>query len=136
MTSDMKLLPLPRKGVVDIHTPTWVRIYGWTQDQIEDYARACIEADRKARADGGEAVELTVCCGREECGGECGNEWRGTEWVRKHSPGQPSSGGVARLVAAAQNILSHNPAHYDTDEEAILRAALAPFTAAQQGVQS
>lgn len=31
----------------------------------------------------GEAVELTKCCGREECGGECGNEWRGTEWVRK-----------------------------------------------------
>jgi len=30
-----------------------------------------------------EAVELTVCCGREECGGECGNEWSGTEWVRK-----------------------------------------------------
>lgn len=29
------------------------------------------------------AVELTVCCGREECGGECGNPWRGMEWVRK-----------------------------------------------------
>src|SRR5690606_22107907 len=28
------------------------------------------------------AVALTVCCGREECGGECGNEWRGMEWVR------------------------------------------------------
>lgn len=21
----------------------------------------------------------TVCCGRSECGGECGNEWRGME---------------------------------------------------------
>lgn len=32
------------------------------------------------------AVELTRCCGREECGGECGNDWRGTEWVRKSAP--------------------------------------------------
>lgn len=22
-------------------------------------------------------VKITECCGREECGGECGNEWRG-----------------------------------------------------------
>ena len=28
-----------------------------------------------------EAVELTRCCGRSECGGECGNAWTGTEWV-------------------------------------------------------
>lgn len=37
-----------------------------------------------------EAVELTVCCGREECGGECGNEWSGTEWVRK-AAGTPAA---------------------------------------------
>lgn len=28
-----------------------------------------------------EAVELTRCCGRSECGGECGNVWSGMEWV-------------------------------------------------------
>lgn len=42
--------------------------------------RAMLDAAQQPPA---EAVELTVCCGREECGGECGNEWRGMEWVRK-----------------------------------------------------
>ncbi len=45
-------------------------------------------------AEQGEAVELTKCCGREECGGECGNEWRGMEWVRK---AQPEARGVEGL---------------------------------------
>lgn len=31
---------------------------------------------------------------------------------------------VAELIAKADAILSHNPAHFDTDEEAALRAAL------------
>lgn len=31
----------------------------------------------------GDAVELALCCGREECGGECGIEWRGTAWFRR-----------------------------------------------------
>lgn len=43
--------------------------------------REALESDRAAQG-GGVAVQLTVCCGREECGGECGNEWRGMEWVR------------------------------------------------------
>lgn len=34
---------------------------------------------------------------------------------------------VGALVEAATATLSHNPAHYDTDEEAALRAALLPF---------
>ena len=34
---------------------------------------------------------------------------------------------VSALVEAAKATLSHNPAHYDTDEESRLRAALAPF---------
>lgn len=38
----------------------------------------------------GDAVELTLCCGREECGGECGNEWRGTAWYRKNATPQPA----------------------------------------------
>lgn len=27
------------------------------------------------------AAEVAACCGRPECGGECGNEWRGTKIV-------------------------------------------------------
>ena len=45
-----------------------------------------------------EAVALTVCCGREECGGECGGEWRGMEWVRlAQQPAAPSGEAVDEL---------------------------------------
>lgn len=75
-----------------------------------------------------EAVELTVCCGREECGGECGNEWRGTEWVRKAThPAADALGAVRELVAkwkhlgrvpvcALESALAQAPAVRVTDE--------------------
>lgn len=28
------------------------------------------------------AVEVAKCCGRSQCGGECGNLWQGMEWVK------------------------------------------------------
>ena len=37
----------------------------------------------EARQFAGDAVLLAECCGREECGGECGNEWRGMAMYRK-----------------------------------------------------
>lgn len=51
-------------------------------DSLLRHADAAIAA-LSAQQPPAEAIELTVCCGREECGGECGNEWRGMEWVRK-----------------------------------------------------
>lgn len=50
-----------------------------------------------------EAVELTKCCGREECGGECGNEWRGMEWVRKAT--QPKARGVDEVRRAVADYM-------------------------------
>lgn len=46
-------------------------------------------ADWLTPVQGWEAVQLTKCCGREECGGECGNEWRGMEWVRVQADTPP-----------------------------------------------
>ncbi|MCE7031772.1 hypothetical protein LY625_03930 [Lysobacter sp. GX 14042] len=37
----------------------------------------------EARQFAGDAVLLTRCCGREECGGECGNDWLGMDMYRK-----------------------------------------------------
>lgn len=36
-----------------------------------------------ARPFAGDAVMLPECCGREECGGECGNDWLGLRMYRK-----------------------------------------------------
>lgn len=58
----------------------------WDYSGHPDYGRMIVTplyAAPVAAAPSAEAIELTVCCGREECGGECGNEWLGTEWVRK-----------------------------------------------------
>ncbi len=68
-------------------------------------ALAAIREALAAPAEGGqgEAVELTKCCGLEECGGECGNEWRGTEWVRKAA--QPAASvDVDALKGIASNL--------------------------------
>jgi hypothetical protein len=51
-------------------------------------------------APAGEAVELTVCCGREECGGECGNEWHGTTWYRKAAPDAQANLNGKRITTA------------------------------------
>lgn len=64
-TSNVKLLPLPLSphlicdwaGPSSGYTRTWP---AYTPEQMEAYARACVEADRKARADDGEAI-ATVC---------------------------------------------------------------------------
>lgn len=46
--TDPKLLPLPERAVVDTHIPTGVRIYGWTEEQVQSYARANVEASTEA----------------------------------------------------------------------------------------
>ncbi|MEN1941031.1 hypothetical protein WCE39_08050 [Luteimonas sp. MJ174] len=54
----------------------------------------------EARQFAGDAVLIAECCGREECGGECGNEWRGMGMYRKpeaapqpHAEAQAEGGG-------------------------------------------
>ena len=52
-------------------------------DMVGDLADAW--AGWEARQFAGDAVLIAECCGREECGGECGNEWRGMGMYRKPS---------------------------------------------------
>lgn len=44
------------------------------------------EAFRAANPGPAEPKMVAVCCGRRECGGECGNEWQGEVPVAAHSP--------------------------------------------------
>lgn len=73
----------------------WLNFGG---DEYDMFADRLQSAHARELAEQGEAVELTKCCGREECGGECGNEWRGMEWVRK---AQPEARGVEGMVGVA-----------------------------------
>jgi hypothetical protein len=105
-TKERTWTPAPASGGVTVETVGFIRrrrdgdreLYiDWTlEGEISslEVGEELIVSTRKITDDTGagevflqapdvEAVELTVCCGREECGGECGNEWRGTEWVRK-----------------------------------------------------
>lgn len=50
------LPPLPPKDVVDTHLPTGVRIYGYTAEQMQGYARAALAARQPV----GEPVALVV----------------------------------------------------------------------------
>jgi len=45
---------------------------------------AMLDAPHGAQATSGEIAEVAVCCGRRECGGECGNTWEGTQASPKH----------------------------------------------------
>ena len=38
--TDIKLLPLPPKQVLDLHIPSGVRLYGHSNESMQDYARA------------------------------------------------------------------------------------------------
>ena len=78
-------------------TPPAAQVQG--EDFVHhEYTRGYSDAVKAAQVQQ-EAVELTVCCGRQECGGECGNEWRGTEWVRKVThPAADALGAVRELV--------------------------------------
>ena len=58
----------------------------------------------EARQFTGDAVLISECCGREECGGECGNEWRGMTMCRKPAEAlsqQPEARGVVDEVIKA-----------------------------------
>jgi hypothetical protein len=47
-----ELPALPAKVPVDKHLPTGVLLYGWTADQMRDYAAAAVAAEReRIRAD-------------------------------------------------------------------------------------
>ena len=69
-----------------------VNRYDAAADELEE---ALTAAQQQGQA---VAVELTKCCGREECGGECGNPWRGMEWVRKQGS-QPTQQGGGEVCA-------------------------------------
>jgi len=51
--------------------------------------RVCATELAAALAASGEAVDVTVCCDRKECGGECGNEWQGMKTA--YAAPQPAS---------------------------------------------
>ncbi len=55
---EMDLPELPQKDVVDTHLPTGVRIYGYTAEQMREYARASIAARQPV----GASVEEDVYC--------------------------------------------------------------------------
>lgn len=43
---NMKLPPLPKKRVIDVHLPSETLIYGYTAEQMQDYARDALAASR------------------------------------------------------------------------------------------
>lgn len=147
--NDVKLLPLPAR----------LAEYGLaTRTLWESYARACIEADRKARPDGGEAVawrrrhpsenEKTGWHGWILSEEEPSTKYPGSEYQRLYT--HPAPDDVARLVESANRMIPTDvclgnwnvpgatevPLLATVSELRAMKSALAPFTAAQQEVQS
>lgn len=107
-------------------------------DAVGDVAAAW--AGWEARQFAGDAVLIAECCGREECGGECGNEWLGMGLYRKPAEeAHPASADVTRLVDSwrERERLDESEVQWmrqKTYEQCAneLEDALAPFTTDQQ----
>lgn len=58
--NQMDDLMLPPKEVLDIHIPTGVKLYGYTADQMREYAKKAVEADRLKIAEAVRQAGLTL----------------------------------------------------------------------------
>lgn len=98
--------PLPPKDVVDTHLPTGVRIYGYTAEQMQGYARAALAARQPvgqepvSKSVGIDALVQLLADDAEECA----KGWveRGDAYASGKSAGLLAAADYFRKIATSQ----------------------------------